>query len=255
MRRAFAPTLKRLSVVLGVAFTVVLVIVSPIVLVLVDKVPGVNWPRLAEIGQTYGAASALFAALALFGVAGSLVVQGRQVRLAQVQAARSLQVELMKMAMDDSDLTPLWAYSAQGDQSRARRSMFLQLTFKYFEMLYTTGLVDSQSLRNTMRYRFMNAEVRTYWQRVHEIYRQEAVNAAERRFVNLVQDEWRQAASGSAPVMLPTMPPVTNVAGEGARTRPWRLTRGLASFALLSGWAFLRLYRKQHAEGRSERRR
>ena len=48
-----------------------------------------DWRHLADIGQAYGAASAIFSALAVAGVAAGLVYQARALRLARVQAIRT----------------------------------------------------------------------------------------------------------------------------------------------------------------------
>ncbi|MQA26846.1 MAG: hypothetical protein GEU94_15610 [Micromonosporaceae bacterium] len=53
----------------------IMVLLSPLALPLLGDDGGTDWSLLSNIGQTYGAVSALLAALALGGVVGSLVLQ------------------------------------------------------------------------------------------------------------------------------------------------------------------------------------
>src|SRR5689334_21565470 len=64
----------------------------------------VDWLELSNIGQTYGAVSALLSSLALAGVIVSLLYQSRSNRNATEQRIRTLQFELLKMAMADPSL-------------------------------------------------------------------------------------------------------------------------------------------------------
>jgi hypothetical protein len=47
-----------------------------------------RWERLSFIGQTYGAASALLAALALIGIAATLIFQAHDTKIAREEARR-----------------------------------------------------------------------------------------------------------------------------------------------------------------------
>src|SRR5947208_2108644 len=66
-----------------VVIVLVLVIFSPLALRQFGSVRGVSWARLSNIGQTYGAASALLTGLALVGVVGSLVFQVRAIQVSR----------------------------------------------------------------------------------------------------------------------------------------------------------------------------
>jgi ABC-type sulfate transport system permease subunit len=76
------------------------VALSPAVIGHVSNTSDAQWQRLSNIGQTYGAASAMLSVLALIGVAISLILQSRETRAAREQARRALHFELLKMAMD-----------------------------------------------------------------------------------------------------------------------------------------------------------
>ncbi len=76
-------------VAVAVAALAVVLLLSPLVLDDIANSGGADWNRLSDIGAAYGFTSAIVSALALAGVAVSLVVQNRQARAEQVQGIRS----------------------------------------------------------------------------------------------------------------------------------------------------------------------
>ena len=87
LRRAILAT-----ALIAVAVVIIaLVALSPLALRELSSVRGVSWPQLSNIGQTYGAASALLTGLALIGVVGSIVFQVRAIRVSREQAMRDRQ--------------------------------------------------------------------------------------------------------------------------------------------------------------------
>src|SRR5262245_47188884 len=101
MKKAFASSLTiRLGALIFAAIMLALLIISPIALQQLVRIHGVNWTRLSEIGQTYGAVSALLTALALGGVV-SLLYQARDVKAAREQASRTFHNELLKIEMEN----------------------------------------------------------------------------------------------------------------------------------------------------------
>jgi hypothetical protein len=61
------------------AFVLGSILLSPLLLRQIAKLGGVDWAKLSNIGQTYGAASAILSALAVGGVAISLFLQANRV--------------------------------------------------------------------------------------------------------------------------------------------------------------------------------
>ena len=103
---------------------------------------GVDWAKLSNIGQTYGAASAVLSALAVGGVAISLFLQANQGRANQVQMVREYQRELVRMLLDDPDLyLPCWRpYDLPGlDINAKRQNLFSMLRMNY---RFTTSLAQ-----------------------------------------------------------------------------------------------------------------
>ncbi|MEV6816647.1 hypothetical protein, partial [Micromonospora sp. NPDC051296] len=62
-RRSMTPT----ALLLAVLVILVAVVLSPLGLLWIGERPGYDWPLLGNVGQAYGAASAILAGLALTG--------------------------------------------------------------------------------------------------------------------------------------------------------------------------------------------
>lgn len=96
------------AILLLVIVSMGLVALSPLALRALDSGDQVDWNRLSNIGETYGAVSAVVAAVALLGVLVSLVIQSRETKAARANARRAHHVELMRMAMDDRRYMECW---------------------------------------------------------------------------------------------------------------------------------------------------
>ncbi len=94
MRSKLTP--HRLLAIAGVVIAafvfLALVILSPFALRVLATSFGLNWSNLSNIGQTYGAVSALITALALGGVVVSLLYQARDVGTARSHAIRNVSI-------------------------------------------------------------------------------------------------------------------------------------------------------------------
>jgi hypothetical protein len=107
-RRSTAPTV----VLLAAVVTLVAVLLTPLGLQWIGHQPGHDWSLLSDVGQAYGAASAILAALALVGVVASLVLQAREAKASREQALRALHTDLLKMAIDEPEFLECRVLSA-----------------------------------------------------------------------------------------------------------------------------------------------
>ncbi|AZQ36246.1 hypothetical protein EJ357_24570 [Streptomyces cyaneochromogenes] len=103
-------------------------LLSPFVLEDVSGSKGVDWNRLSQVGAAYGFTSAIVSALALAGIAASLVVQNRQARAEQVQGIRSYYLELVRLELDDMALyQPVWGATDIADPHERKRHVYADL--------------------------------------------------------------------------------------------------------------------------------
>ena len=89
------------SIILATFAGLALVTASPLALRSLANLHQFDWPRLSNVGQTYGAISAMLVVIGLSGVAVTVFLQVRESRHTRVQAARTRHYDLMRMALDD----------------------------------------------------------------------------------------------------------------------------------------------------------
>ena len=88
------------SIILATFAGLALVTASPLALRSLANLHQFDWPRLSNVGQTYGAISAMLVVIGLSGVAVTVFLQVRESRHTRVQAARTRHYDLMRMALD-----------------------------------------------------------------------------------------------------------------------------------------------------------
>lgn len=182
-----------------VATTIIAVLLSPFVLVGVSYVGNLKWLKLSYIGQTYGAASALLAALGIVAISASLIIQRRQVEIAQVQAARSMQLELTRLSLQYPNLPKLWINGSSLNDEYTE-SVFLNLVFKYYEMGFISGFYSEEGVGAILHRRFLLEETRRWWSTAVTAYSSEADNKVRRRFVEIANFQYELAGRALAPV-------------------------------------------------------
>jgi hypothetical protein len=210
---------------------------SPLALALVDRWWQFDWHRLADIGQAYGAASAVFSALAVAGVAVGLIYQGRQLRLARIQVTRDKHEQLLILAMGDID-----TYGAMFGQRFAampsvqvRRHFFLVMAFNYFKLAYEGGTMNEHYLRTDgLGAYFESAEGRRHWEAISRNLDPHAP-AVHRRFYAIVEDEYRKAVAAGPPMPEPVPQPPEAVVPARQPSTPAIVGASLAA-AAVAGW-------------------
>jgi hypothetical protein len=148
--RSLRPLLAVVGVTTAFLLVVIGLVASPLAVALMaDQAGGGDWDRLSKVGEAYGAPSAILSGLAVVGVAISLIVQTRQLRAAQIQGMRVMQLELMRMLLDDPALAAVSPTSLGVSQEQWRREIYLNLLFKYLELGYATKYVPRAAYGST----------------------------------------------------------------------------------------------------------
>jgi hypothetical protein len=224
------------AVVAGVAL-------SPLALAAAGNTLALNWQDMGNIGQAYGAASAVFSALAFAAVAMSIAYQARTVNQQRFQVVRELQRELLSMVADDPETyaPALDGHLALLPPTQLRRRLFTVRVLHYLSFGYATGLHSERRLRaEALPGMFASAHSRQFWEtgRIHWL---SSGNSRPARFARIVDDEYRKAVaagppiapiveddqrspSGPVPAMVPPTPPLV-------------VATALVAAALLAGWA------------------
>lgn len=220
--RGAARSLLTVTLVLVLIVAVALIGLSPYAL---DSFTGATgrWERLSFIGQTYGAASALLAVLALIGVAMSLVFQARESRAMREHAIRDANTEMLKMAMEDPDYAECWGGNlSAGDPREQRQSMYVNMILNQWEMAYETGSVGETHIRALAALLFEGRVPWEFWQDARELRLETAESRRAKRFHRMIDEEFQRAPE---PPPLPEPAPPRRPRPLSIRRRARRITR------------------------------
>lgn len=208
--------------VLLIVATLALVGLSPWGLRVLAGTRGMNWPELSDIGQSYSAAAALLSALALIGVALSLLTQNRDSRVAREQAIRSQHRDLVRMGFDPS---LMWVVSgsrslrSEDTELRALQRRYANLWVQHWGSMYELGVMSETAVRTELRRSLFSGDVgRDYWANTGSLPYYNGTRRI-RRYYKIVNDEYNRAVSAGPPekiyiepirsVTAPKIPPLT----------------------------------------------
>lgn len=192
-----SPTARRVTllvVLLVSALAVIsLVLLSPLALAALNPNGSADWQRLSNIAQTYAAASAVLALLALGGVALSLVFQAREMRAARLQALRMAHLDLMKLALDNPTYLAALGRNTYPDDEQRQQSLFVNLLISNWEMSYEMDEMSEIRLRDSARHLFGGEAGQRYWQTVRERRLRRSTQKRARHFHEILDEEYQKA--------------------------------------------------------------
>ncbi|MPZ80520.1 MAG: hypothetical protein GEV28_09030 [Actinophytocola sp.] len=181
-----------------------LVVLSPLALRALDNGDQVDWNRLSDIGETYGAVSAIVAAVALLGVVVSLVTQSREASAARKNARRGHHVELMRMAMDDPRYMECWGPYLTDSFAAEGQYTYVNLVVAHWYSEYEVGEMSDTLLRATATSVFASAPGRHYWRNAGTFWRDNYSGRRARRFHRVLEETYKETIK-----KLPATPPAT----------------------------------------------
>jgi hypothetical protein len=208
-RRLFVPSRRMSLIVVMTALSLAiggLVILSPFALVALAHFRH-DWPQLSNIGQTYGAVSALVSSLALGGVIVSLLFQARDNQNAREQTTRTLHLELIKMELDDPSLMTAggapWGLNLPAESGPIREYLYVQMWVSFWAGNYTIGEISDSTVRQFgSRELFRSKAGRNYWALIGQV---QIANSAGRRnrFFRLLDEEYKKVIASGSPIADP----------------------------------------------------
>ncbi|MEV4482200.1 DUF6082 family protein [Micromonospora coxensis] len=195
-RRSATPT----ALLLAVLVLLTAVLFSPVGLLWVGERPGYDWPLLGNVGEAYGAASAILAGLALIGVAASLVVQAREAKAAREQALRGLHTDLLKMAIDDPGLLECWGpIEDSTDLDWFRKHVYTNLIVSHWQLMWEVDVLSEPHLEVLADQFFKGTAGRRFWAEARGPRMKAETSRRARRFTAVVDRSYRAAvAAGPA---------------------------------------------------------
>ncbi|WP_433077939.1 DUF6082 family protein [Dactylosporangium sp. CA-052675] len=190
---------RRLALAGLLLLVVAFVVLSPALMVAAAGYP-LPWQRLGDVGQAYGAVSAIISALALLGVAVSLVIQQRQHRMTEEQFVRQRHAELVRLTLDNDKYLFSWGEVPPPGYDTALLG-FSNLIVSYWLMLWRIGNIDETTLRRNAR-RLFNGQVgRDQWRLGGPDWTTPDGRSA--RFVAIMDEELQAAVAGGPPTSVP----------------------------------------------------
>ena len=182
---------------------IAVVVASPLAMAQLGSLRGVNWAQLSEVGQTYGAASALLTGLALLGVVGSMVYQARTIKVSREQSYRDRHGRLVEMALDDPIYQRCWGSNPAAHPTRDhyRQQVYLNLIVSNWEQNYVLGGFREHALRGSLAWMFRGEAGRTFWAEARKVRLEMSESRRSRRFCRIVEEEYQKAVSSGPPIV------------------------------------------------------
>jgi len=211
--------LRRAALVVALIAAVVgvlaLVIISPLALRELSSLRGVYWSQLSNIGQTYGAASALLTGLALIGVVGSMVFQVRAIQVSREQGIREQHAHLIEMALADPVYQRAWGglYNMYGSTDKYRQHGYINLIISFWHDHYALGGLRENEMRGLFSGLFRGEAGQDFWAETRDLRLQAADSRRDRRFCQIAEEEYQKAITVGPPAVKADEPPPDLPAG------------------------------------------
>jgi Family of unknown function (DUF6082) len=183
----------------GVMAILVLVILSPLVLREISIFPNLNWAELSNVGQTYGAVSALLSALALVGVAVSVLFQRREIRFSRVEASRTRHHELMMLGMENPSYFNIFGAPQDVSTDVQRSFVYINMHLQFWQMLWEFSDMSEAELRFHAQGMFSSSLGREYWRRYGGERLRNDNTKEEREFDKTLDFLYKQAVASGPP--------------------------------------------------------
>lgn len=192
--------------IMAIAAILALILLSPLLLSAIGRTRNINWPLLGNIGQTYGAASAILSGIALIGIALSLVLQIRQARTDRIRLVRERQTQLLGIVLDNPRVyAPVIGIGMDADSTddEIRQRFFATMWVNYSRVAYEIGVFTEQMLREEIfSPSFRQEPMRSWWASISPYWTDvRRLSRRDREFVRIASDEYRKTALSSQPTV------------------------------------------------------
>lgn len=251
-KNALSTTSRRVFITTAMVFVsaaiIFLIILSPFALAKLAQFKE-NWSEISNIGQTYGAVSALLSSLALGGVILSILLQAHNNQTAREETTRALHHDLIRMTMDNPELmTALgapWGFPIPPESGPIRDHLYIQMWVSFLAGNFAIGELTEPAARYSAKRELFGSKAgRDYWAAVGRL-QLEGTKGRRHKFFQILDEEYEKAISMDTPVAKPikVSPKTSNNSCE-ARRYAQRL--GLITSAAVIGALVHRMWR--HAE-------
>nr|WSW47848.1 DUF6082 family protein [Streptomyces sp. NBC_01001] len=164
-----------------------------------------DWERLSDVSQSYGAVSLVISAAALLGVVTSIAFQAKQARLDGEQTFRSAHRELTMLALSDSALLRCWEPPRiPMTEARWKQLMVTNLIVSMWASDHHLGRLNDSALRVVLSAHFRGEVARAHWENSAPMWRDHMAaleDPPRLRFVEIVDEAYQHAREAGPPVL------------------------------------------------------
>jgi hypothetical protein len=231
MKRAMLRSIAAYLLVILIAAGVLgLIFISPLALRGLVSVRGFDWSRLSDIGQTYGAASAILSALAFGGIAVSIFIQIRQAKTQEIQATYGFYFDLMRITLEDPETyAPCWGPMLCKQTRRdIRRHLLVNQIWHYLLAAHKTDTLSKDAIFRGLRNQFEGEVPRDVWRRIGDGWKNPGMDRDTASFVDIVDREYRSTLEEG-------IPPVPFVLAEEPNQVQASIDRATNNWNLVAG--------------------
>jgi hypothetical protein len=164
-----------LAIIAGLLLVALCTLAPLLFLVRLDDEELARW---SDIGQAASPIGFFFSGAALLGIAVAVLLQVRELgnqreelTLARREQARSseialreLHTDLIKMAIEDSELRSVWPSPSTG-QETTRKDHYCNLILNLQKVAYETRTIELPELRDALRFLMTSPDMRAFWSR------------------------------------------------------------------------------------------
>jgi len=196
----------------GLVGVLILVILSPVI-VMSAYGAGRDWHRAADIGQTYGVASAVLAGGALAVVLASLWLQRGQVRHAKRGFLWRSSREIVAIALEHPEYGQCWGSRFAPDHVDETMFFYTNMIVELWSRTWADRQLTEEHARSYAR-KFFDSEVpRMFWERHGDWHLPRRTLTHADRFIAIMNEEYLRAIKAGPPSR-PYQPPDTLRRGD-----------------------------------------
>jgi multisubunit Na+/H+ antiporter MnhC subunit len=143
-----------------------------------------TWSRWSNVGQAFGVLTAIVSGLALAALVVTFVMQFRELQAQRAELAlqrelagrveghlrrsaeaelRTLHMDLLKLAMNDSQLAAVWPPFPGVSAERNRQFLYANLVLQHVWLQHSLGASTEAETQSNLRYLLASPLIREYW--------------------------------------------------------------------------------------------
>jgi hypothetical protein len=160
---------------------------------------GGDWTQPGNVGQAYGAASAVLAALALGLVCMSLILQRGQFRRHQRSVRRDCTRDIVKLALEEPAYAQCWGSRFAPGHVDERLFFYTNFVILNWSFAWEEGDLTEQQARTFLGSFFASEVPRMFWERHGQLHHPRLALTRAERFIAMVNEEYLRAIRKGPP--------------------------------------------------------